>query len=86
MRTLRQTIDGMLYERTALPKKPDQLIPHELAVVQAEDKLTPDLVFQDPCVLAAPLFGRKSVTFLLANPPSFERFAGASSQWPPRRP
>jgi predicted nuclease of restriction endonuclease-like (RecB) superfamily len=50
-RTLRQKIDGMLYERTALSKKPDQLIRQELAAVRAEDKLTPDLVFQDPYVL-----------------------------------
>ncbi len=50
-RTLRQKIDGMLYERTALSKKPDQLIRQELDDLRAEDKLTPDLVFQDPYML-----------------------------------
>jgi predicted nuclease of restriction endonuclease-like (RecB) superfamily len=50
-RTLRQKIDGMLYERTALSKKPDQLIRQELDALRAEDKLTSDLVFQDPYVL-----------------------------------
>ncbi|MBI2838539.1 MAG: DUF1016 domain-containing protein [Acidobacteria bacterium] len=50
-RTLRQKIDGMLYERTALSKKPDQLIREELAALRADDKLTPDLVFQDPYLL-----------------------------------
>jgi len=41
----------MLYERTALSKKPDKLIRQELAALREEDKLTPDLVFRDPYVL-----------------------------------
>jgi predicted nuclease of restriction endonuclease-like (RecB) superfamily len=51
VRTLRQKIDGMLYERTALSKKPAKLIEAELAALRAGDKLTPDLVFKDPYVL-----------------------------------
>ncbi len=51
VRTLRQKIGGMLYERTALSKKPDKLIRKELAALREEDKLTPDLVFRDPYVL-----------------------------------
>ncbi len=51
VRTLRQKIGGMLYERTALSKKPDQLIRQELAALREEDRLTPDLVFRDPYVL-----------------------------------
>jgi predicted nuclease of restriction endonuclease-like (RecB) superfamily len=51
VRTLRKKIGGMLYERTALSKKPDQLIRQELAALREEDKLTPDLVFRDPYVL-----------------------------------
>ena len=50
-RTLQQKIGGMLYERTALSKKPDQLIRQELDELRSEDKLTPDLVFHDPYVL-----------------------------------
>lgn len=50
-RTLEKKIGGMLYERTALSKKPDQLIRQELAALREEDKLTPDLVFRDPYVL-----------------------------------
>ena len=50
-RTLQKKIGGMLYERTALSKKPDKLIRHELAALREEDKLTPDLVFRDPYVL-----------------------------------
>lgn len=51
VRTLRQKVDGMLYERTALSKKPELLIRKELAELRTADKLTPDLVFQDPYLL-----------------------------------
>jgi len=51
VRTLRQKIGGMLFERTALSKKPDKLIRYELDKLRAEDKLTPDLVFRDPYFL-----------------------------------
>ena len=50
-RTLRQKLDSMLYERTALSKKPDLLIRQELDALRESDTLTPDLVFQDPYVL-----------------------------------
>jgi predicted nuclease of restriction endonuclease-like (RecB) superfamily len=51
VRTLREKIDGMLYERTALSKKPDELIRQELDALRENDKLTPDLVFKDPYFL-----------------------------------
>lgn len=51
VRTLRQKINGMLYERTALSKKPEQLVQQELAALREEDRLTPDLVFRDPYLL-----------------------------------
>ncbi|MBN8418664.1 MAG: DUF1016 family protein [Verrucomicrobia bacterium] len=50
-RTLEQKIKSMLYERTAISKKPDKLIRQELAALRSEDKLTPDLVFRDPYIL-----------------------------------
>jgi predicted nuclease of restriction endonuclease-like (RecB) superfamily len=50
-RVLRQKIDGMLYERTALSKKPQQLIRQELDKLRAGQELTPDLVLQDPYLL-----------------------------------
>lgn len=50
-RMLEKKIGGMLYERTALSKKPDKLIRQELAALREEDRLTPDLVFRDPYVL-----------------------------------
>ena len=50
-RTLQQKIDGMLYERTAISKKPAKLIRTELDALRDEDRLTPDLVFKDPYIL-----------------------------------
>lgn len=50
-RTLQERIQSMLYERTALSKKPEQLIDKELKALRDEDRLTPDLVFRDPYVL-----------------------------------
>jgi predicted nuclease of restriction endonuclease-like (RecB) superfamily len=48
VRALRQKISGMLYERTALSKKPAKLAKIELQKLREEDRLTPDLVFRDP--------------------------------------
>jgi len=51
VRTLRQKISGMLFERTALSREPVELAKQELAQLREEDKLTPDLVFRDPYLL-----------------------------------
>jgi predicted nuclease of restriction endonuclease-like (RecB) superfamily len=50
-RTLRHKIDHLLFERTAVSKKPDELIAHDLAALRDEDRMTPDLVFRDPYFL-----------------------------------
>jgi predicted nuclease of restriction endonuclease-like (RecB) superfamily len=50
-RTLEKKISGMLFERTALSKKPEKLIREELDTLRAENKLTPDIVFRDPYFL-----------------------------------
>jgi predicted nuclease of restriction endonuclease-like (RecB) superfamily len=51
VRTLQKKINGMLFERTALSKKPEKLAQQELAALREEDLLTPDLVFRDPYFL-----------------------------------
>ncbi|HPS31777.1 MAG TPA: PDDEXK nuclease domain-containing protein [bacterium] len=51
VRTLRNKINGMLYERTVLSKKPDKVIKNELKELREEDKLSPEIVFRDPCFL-----------------------------------
>jgi predicted nuclease of restriction endonuclease-like (RecB) superfamily len=51
VRTLSARIDSMLYERTALSRKPDALIEHELKTLRETDRITPALVFRDPYFL-----------------------------------
>ena len=51
VRTLRDKISGMLFERTALSRKPAELAKQELDLLREEDKLSPDLVFRDPYLL-----------------------------------
>lgn len=51
VRTLRHKIDHLLYERTAVAKKPAPLIAQDLAALRDEDRMTPDLVFRDPYFL-----------------------------------
>jgi predicted nuclease of restriction endonuclease-like (RecB) superfamily len=51
VKTLRNKIDNMLYERTAISKKPGQLIKQEIKELRENDALSPDLVFRDPYFL-----------------------------------
>jgi predicted nuclease of restriction endonuclease-like (RecB) superfamily len=51
VRELRGKIDGMLYERTAISRKPESLITTELNELRQGDKTTPDLVFRNPYIL-----------------------------------
>ncbi|NOR15169.1 MAG: DUF1016 family protein [Candidatus Aminicenantes bacterium] len=50
-RLLGEKIDSMLYERTAISKKPEEVAKVEIAKLRAEDQITPALVFKDPYVL-----------------------------------
>ncbi len=49
--TLRHKVAHLLYERTALTKKPDEVIARDIAALRDEDRITPDLVFRDPYFL-----------------------------------
>ena len=51
VRVLQKKIGGMLFERTALSRKPAELARLELAKLRGENRLTPDLVFRDPYFL-----------------------------------
>lgn len=51
VRTLRERIDSMLYERTALSRKPDKLIAQELATMRDAQRMSPNLVMRDPYIL-----------------------------------
>ena len=50
-RTLQAKIDGMLFERTAIATKPDELIKKELSELRDDNKMSPDLVFKSPYFL-----------------------------------
>lgn len=51
VRTLRDRIDSMLFERTALSKKPDGLIEQELKQLSENGQVLPSLVLKDPYIL-----------------------------------
>ena len=51
VRTLRHKIGHLLYERTAVSKKPEVLIAKDIAALRDDDRLTPDMVFRDPYFL-----------------------------------
>lgn len=48
---LRKEIDGMLFERTAISGKPDELIKNELSLLRDDNVMSPDLVFKSPYFL-----------------------------------
>ena len=51
VRTLQERIDSMLFERTAISKKPEQTILDDLASLKNEKQISPDLTFRDPYFL-----------------------------------
>ena len=51
VKRLRKEIDGMLFERTAIATKPEELIKSELANLRDNDVMTPDMVFKSPYFL-----------------------------------
>jgi len=51
VRILQAKIQGMLFERTALSKKPEELARKDLTALRDEDCMTPDLVFKSPYFL-----------------------------------
>ena len=50
-RVLQERLDSMLFERTALSRKPDELLVTELAALRTTGQLTPNLILKDPYVL-----------------------------------
>jgi len=51
VRQLRKEIDSLLFERTAIATKPEDLIKQELTNIRDNDVITPDLVFKSPYFL-----------------------------------
>lgn len=50
-RDLKSKMDGMLYERTAISRRPTEVVEGALEDLRDRDRMTPDLVFRDPYVL-----------------------------------
>ena len=51
VRVLRERKNSMLYERTAISKKPDETIKNDIALLMKKDKMSLDLFYRDPYVL-----------------------------------
>lgn len=51
VRTLRERVGSMLFERTALSRQPEALIRHELDKLQTQGEVAPTLLLKDPYVL-----------------------------------
>jgi predicted nuclease of restriction endonuclease-like (RecB) superfamily len=51
VRTFQERINSMLYERTAISKKPELTIQNELELLKNSKQISPDLVFRDPYFL-----------------------------------
>ena len=51
VRQLQERMNSMLYERTALSRKPDETIAHDLEKLRKEDVVHPDMLLKDPYIL-----------------------------------
>ncbi len=51
VRTLRERKRSMLYERTAISKRPDEMIKNEIAGLNEEKKMSVDMFYRDPYML-----------------------------------
>lgn len=50
-RQLQERINSMLFERTAISRKPENTIRHDLDQLRQEQQLSPDLLLKDPYIL-----------------------------------
>jgi predicted nuclease of restriction endonuclease-like (RecB) superfamily len=50
-RVLQEKIEGMLYESTAISRKPGAQVRKQLEAVRDQDRVSPDLIFRDPYLL-----------------------------------
>lgn len=48
VRGLKSQVDSMLFERTAISKKPDTVIEQNIKLLKEQDILTPAMIFKDP--------------------------------------
>lgn len=82
-RTLDEKIDSLLYERTALSRKPENLIKQELEQIKETNMLTPDAIFRssyflDTLGLADTYSERELEDAILVNLQSFIKEMGSN--------
>ncbi len=58
-RQLQERINYQLFERTALSKKPEELIAYELEEMRKGNKPSPEVLLKDPYILTFPRFERQ---------------------------
>ncbi len=51
VRTLQDRMNSMLFERTAISRKPEQTILNDLDLLKSDKKMSPELTFRDPYFL-----------------------------------
>lgn len=51
VRQLQERIQSLLYERTAISRKPDETIRNDLETLRDEGRISPDIAFRDPYIL-----------------------------------
>ena len=71
VRGLQKQVNSMLYERTALSKKPEKVIKAQLEHLKASDKITADMTFKEPYFLdfinAHPSLSEEELENLILN-------------------
>lgn len=50
-RQLQERISSMLFERTAISRRPDEAVRHDLAQLRQEQRVSPDVLLKDPYIL-----------------------------------
>jgi hypothetical protein len=80
VRTLRGKVQSMLFERTALSRKPAELARQELEALREKDRLTPDLVFRDPTSSTSSVWPTATAR-RTSKPASSASCSGSSSSW-----
>ena len=50
-RQLLERIQSMLFERTAISRKPEETIQHDLKLLREKERVSPDLLLKDPYIL-----------------------------------
>lgn len=79
-RQLQERIDSMLFERSAISRKPEDAIRRDLAMLREERRVSPDALLKDPYVLD---FWVSTITTLkrIWRMPSCERWSSSFSNW-----